>query len=392
MNNRTAAWLAWFAWALSVMALAVSLFLLTSSGNDVPGGIAFGLALLTFATVGVLITTRRPGNFIGWVFSAIALTMAADVFTHSYAGYAFYLRQVPLPGAQLMAWVSSVTFAPLFGLIGMLLLLFPNGKLPSARWRIVAWLGACGVVIEFLGLGLRPGPLEDFPAIENPIGVAGGIGAAVQAVDPFGWALLFGSVLASGFSLITRLRRARGEERQQIKWFVFAGAIAALLLLAGSILEELHVNFLRVFIGLALIGIPIAAGLAILKYRLYDIDLIIRRTLIYTALTGLLALAYFGSVLLLQGVVRELTGQSQSQAVTVVSTLAIAALFVPLRARVQAFIDRRFYRRKYDAARTLAAFGASVRDEVEMDALTERLLGVVDETMQPERVSLWLKH
>jgi uncharacterized membrane protein len=217
-------------------------------------------------------------------------------------------------------------------------------------------------------------------------------------VDWYFWLVIVSAISAQ----IYRYRRVSNlVQRQQTKWVVLGTAVSGLLFVAIKAFASLALQnqSLSVIIllltltagALANALIPLSIGMAILRSRLWDIDLLIRRTLVYAALTGLLALAYFGSVLVLEGFVRLLTGQSQSQVVTVVSTLAIAALFVPVRRRVQAFIDRRFYRRKYDAARTLAAFSNSVRDEVELGRLTERLTEVVEETLQPESVSLWIR-
>jgi hypothetical protein len=246
------------------------------------------------------------------------------------------------------------------------------------------------------GMAFTPGPFVDYPKVTNPLGLAPLEGSLLEG-GGVGWLLLPASVVLSASSMVVRFRRATGVERQQIKWFALAAAFAAVgwvaitlaygtdegtenpLLVAAQLLQ------LLTFLGLAL-----AVGIAVLKYRLYDIDLLINRTLVYGALTALLVGVYVGSVVVLQGLVRALTGQ-ESQLAIVASTLAVAALFNPLRRHIQGFIDRRFYRRKYDAAKTLETFSAKLRDETDLDALSDDLVGVVRETMQPAHVSLWLR-
>jgi NO-binding membrane sensor protein with MHYT domain len=243
--------------------------------------------------------------------------------------------------------------------------------------------------------GLVPGPLPDLGEVRNPFGLEGQpwVADATNAIlVPF---LL--CILASAVSLVLRYRRSRGEEREQIKWIVFAASVVGLLFLIGIVIPlsygsepPLWYELLEVLTVLSYAGVPIAVGFAVLKYRLYEIDLVINRTLVYGPLTAMLVLFYVGGVVSLQYAFRALTGQG-SQLAVVASTLAIAALFNPLRRRVQAFVDRRFYRRKYDARKTLEAFSAKLRDETDLDALRDDLVGVVRETMQPAHVSLWLR-
>jgi hypothetical protein len=248
-----------------------------------------------------------------------------------------------------------------------------------------------GGVLLALGLSLTPGTLDErnYPGARNPVGVEGA-GRLLEGMETTGTGLALVALLLALVSMIVRFRRSIGVERQQLKWIVYAGAVAAggfalTLFLSGPL-----ANAVFVIAFLAFIGVPAAAGVAIMRYRLYEIDLVINRTLVYGSLTALLALVYVGSVVLLQSIFRALTGQ-ESQLAVVASTLVIAALFNPLRRRIQAFIDRRFYRRKYDAARTLAAFGARLRDEVDLETLADDMVGVVQDTMQPEHVSLWLR-
>ncbi len=316
-----------------------------------------------------------------------------------------------------MDWMSSWIGLPVVPLSGVLLvLLFPNGQLLSRNWRSVVWMAAFGSAMLALWAALGPGPLTFQPTFDNPLGLGGAIGklgpsessplfnqpsfaspagtedtagGVVEILGRVGIFILLVSWLFAVAAMIMRIDQARGAERQQLKWFVYSVAILVVGFLAAFLGFGLH--SVAWFLGIAAFNfLPIAAGIAILRYRLYDIDVIINRTLVYGALTATLALVYFGGVTLLQGAFRSLTGQGSTLAV-VVSTLAIAALFVPLRRRVQAFIDRRFYRRKYDVAKTLQAFNTKLRDDVDLDSVADDLVEVVKETMQPAHVSLWLR-
>jgi len=269
--------------------------------------------------------------------------------------------------------------------------LFPDGRLPSPRWRPVAWCAALGVISFVAYSALEPGPLEEFPRITNPYGVDSPI---LDAVAVTGAILASASMVASAVSLIVRMRRAGRVERQQIKWLAYGGALVVGVVGAvfvGSVISIWSGDVSIAVIGFSLLGVPIFTGVAIARYRLYDIDIVINRTLVYGALTAALVAVYFGGVATVQALFRALTGQEQQpQLVVVASTLVIAALFTPLRSRIQSFIDRRFYRRKYDAAKTLEAFSAALREETDLDALSEDLVGVVRETIQPAHASLWL--
>ncbi len=402
MSARTATWLAWSLWALSVLlaALATLFYFLSISisleGRDRPP-LEFLpvllIAFLVFSTVGALIASRRPENAVGWIFCAVGIFLGAAFLAQFYADYTLIVRPGALPGGRIMVWSLSWSGPILFLAPALLLLLFPNGRLPSRRWRPVAWLAVVGTAMSILGLAFRPGTLDDdYPSVTNPVGVGGAPGDVLNLISGAGGALAAVALLLSAVSMIVRLRRSRGEERQQLKWIAYAGGIMVIAFLAGFVVPGTGlIGDLVWAVGfVALVGIPIAAGIAILKYRLYDIDILINRTLVYGVLTATLIFVYFGSVVLLQALFRALTGQ-ESQLAVVVSTLAIAALFQPLRRRVQAFIDHRFYRRKYDAARVLSAFGVRLRDEVDLEALSEDLISVVEDTMQPAHVSLWLR-
>jgi hypothetical protein len=297
-------------------------------------------------------------------------------------------------------------WVPTVGLLGIyLLLLFPDGRLPSRRWRPLAWLSGAVIVLLSVAEGLAPGPLENQGGIRNPSGLEElpWLADAVWVILP----LLPLCILASAVSLVLRYRRSGGEVRQQIKWIAFVALLAGLLYLiamvspfifapemlgSGGSLPPPPLWFELLFsvAVLGFLGVPVAIGFAVLKYRLYDIDVVINRTLVYGALTATLVAVYFGGVTATQAIFHGLTGQGSTLAV-VVSTLAIAALFNPLRRRIQSFIDRRFYRRKYDARKTLEAFSAKLREETDLDALNAELAGVIRETMQPAHVSLWLR-
>jgi hypothetical protein len=281
-----------------------------------------------------------------------------------------------------VSWIPFIVMPTTF-----LLLLFPDGRLLSRRWRPVAWCGAVGIAGSFVAGGLHPGPIPDFPQVMNPIGVDSPLVDLLEGLSLL--AVVIG-VVGSSASLVVRFRRSRGEERQQMKWLALAGAVAAgtlpLAIVTYDVIGETAAN---AAIMTSVLGLPAATGIAILRYRLYDIDVVINRTLVYGALTATLALAYLGGVLLLELALRPLT-ESSNLAIAG-STLAVAALFRPARGRIQAAVDRRFYRRKYDATRTLELLGTRLRDEVDLDALGSALRAVVADTMQPAYVSLWLR-
>ncbi len=385
---RVAVLLAWTVWTISVASSAFGLLLLYLNGSFAPFfdeslGVDAVVAV-TYSTVGVVVASRRPENAVGWLFCTIGLLHGIAVFTGQYAAYALLTRPEALPAGVAAAWLGTWIWVPGVALnVTFLLLLFPYGRPPSPRWWPVAWLGASAAVLGSAVIAVLPwDELNAGVPAENPLEIAGVLAFRSEIVVLIG---LSGaaSTLLCVLSVIVRFRRARGEERQQLKWFAYAGGLYVLTIFVPhpmvANLQILTATFL-----------PIAAGVAILRYHLYDIDILINRTLVYGALTAALALVYFGSVATLQYAFRAVTG-GDSQLVIVASTLAIAALFGPLRRRIQAFIDRRFYRRKYDAAKTLAAFSARLRDETDLDALSNDLVGVARGTMQPEYASLWLR-
>ena len=406
MTNRTAARLAWSLWALAMLFIALGIYFHaanpvisnqpgdTSTRNDPPVLLLLA-AVVAIPTVGALVASRRQANPIGWILCGLGLMLSLSDFAGDYALQALLTRPGSLPGGELMAWLAAWGHGPsIVGAFVLVCLLFPDGRPLTPRWRPVVWLAA--IITPALGLGaLVPGPLADFPFVNNPIAFGGTAAQAVNFLVKAAFILLLATLLAAGVCLILRFRRSRGDEREQLKWVVGGGALVVIIFLSAPIFwctpGLSGTPLWPTLFVLALLALPLSMGIAILKYRLYAIDLIIRRTLVYGVLSGLLVLAYFGSVVLLQNVLRTLTGQEQSQLVTVVSTLAIAALFNPLRHRVQNLIDRAFYRRKYDAGRVLAAFSATARDEVELNPLIDQLLQAADETVRPEHVSVWLR-
>jgi hypothetical protein len=356
-----------------------------------PGlNLALVVAFTAFMVVGAVIVAHRPANPVGWIFSAIGLLASAGVLALEYAEYAYVTRPGSLPGAALAAWFQW-WWLPVLGLILIFtLLLFPTGRLPSARWRPVAVAGAVGIVAVAVLSALQPTlRLQNEPyTLPNPVGVHGTpdpedglLGAALLTT-------LLTCMAASAASVVVRFRRSRGVERQQLKWFTFAAAV----LVAGQVLTTFVLpdgELSDVLFGLTVAFVPIAAGIAILRHRLYDIDRLINRTLVYALLTGLLGLVYAAGVFAAGRLLDPAGGQSELGVAA--STLAVAALFQPARRHIQAVVDRRFNRRRYDAARTVAAFSARLRDQVDLDTLAAELLAGVDQTVEPTTVSLWLR-
>ena len=365
-----------------VVPMAVDAFELTSTD-------LLGTAItIAFSAVGALVATRRPGNPIGWIFLGVAVSTGLGGLAHGYVQ--FQLHEGGATGSFVetaaiyaeVSWVPFVLVPPTF-----LLLLFPDGHLPSRRWRPVAWAAAAGIAGTLVTDWLVPGTLEDFPDLRNPYGIDSPLIGPLQGVA---YLVLFAGVIGSAVSVVVRFRRGRREQRQQIKWLAVAGGVAAVALILNLMFyEALGERLANGLIMIGVLGLPAAAGIGILRHRLYDIDIVINRTLVYGALTATLAATYLASVLLLQMLLTPLT-PSNSLAVAV-STLAVAALFHPARRRIQAVVDRRFYRRKYDSILTLERFGAQLRDEIDLDALGDELRAVVTETMQPAHVSFWLR-
>ena len=413
MSPRAITSLAWSLAGLSFVMFVASivLFVLYRSVPGDPGAGRTALDLfssgpvLALSVVGALVVSKRPRNAVGWICLIDGLLWVLLGLLDYYSVYGIESPgSVPFPVA--VAGLSLWLWVPTMGLLVIFLpLLFPDGRLLSRRWRPLAWFSGAVIASFSVTEGLNPRAELNLGGVRNPFGLEGQpwVADATNVLT----VLFLLCILASTFSLILRYRRSAGEERQQIKWIAFAAsfsgsgfvvAMAAALVSfvlvpetrGGAETDPLWFELLFSVVLMSFGGIPIAVGFAVLRHRLYEIDLLINRTLVYGALTASLATVYFGSVVLLQSAFVVLTGEG-SQLTIVASTLAIAALFDPLRKRIQGFVDRRFYRRKYDARRTLEEFGARLRDETDLDSLNVDVVGVVRETVQPEHASLWLR-
>jgi MFS family permease len=395
--------LAWALWGFVVATLAADTLVAVVdwAGTVAQGGVfifvAFVAFVLTFSTVGVLIAVRQPGNPIGWLLLACAVGYAVAGLSEAYSSYGQLTRPSVLPGVTLAAWASSWMFLTGAGPAAtFLLLLFPTGRVPSRRWRAVGWLAAAGLALTVVATALAPGPIgggRQAPA--NPVGLPGGE-RILSVAEMIGGVALFVAIFGSVVSLVVRFRRARRVERQQLKWLSYAAVLVGVAVLVGQLVVSvwgstaLTTNLVNAAVNGALVCVPVAVGIAILRYRLYDIDRLISRTLVYLLLTVVLGLGYAGVVLGLGQLFGGVTGNPPSWAIAG-ATLGVAALFQPARRRIQQAVDRRFNRRKYNAAKTIEAFSNRLREEVDLDTLSGELLTVVDQTMQPTAASLWLR-
>jgi len=357
---------------------------------------------LAFPLVGALISSRRPENPIGWICLAAGLFWMIIILADASNDYEL-ARTGTVTSSVTVDALTQWIWVPPVGLLGIyLILLFPDGRLPSRRWRPFALFAAAVIVLTSVAVTTSPGPLPGHQGVSNPFGLEGhSMVARTLLSSPV---LLPICILASAFSLVWRYRHSGGEVRLQIRWVAFAASLVgityAVALVGGLFLipetssteqgAPLWLALIQDAVLMSYAGVPIAVGFAVLRYRLYDVDLLINRTLVYGSLTAMLVAVYVIGAVGLQAILRVLSGQESTLAV-VASTLAIAALFNPLRRRVQAFVDRRFYRKKYDARKTLEAFSGRLRDEADLDALRDDLVGVVRETMQPAHVSLWVR-
>ena len=345
----------------------------------------FNLSFLVYAGVGGLIVARHPRNPVGWLFCAIGIGFSSGELFSDYQADPSSL------GATAFAVFNTATATSILVVVALALMLFPTGHFSSPGWRRAGVALIAANLAWSLVLALEPGPLSSNPEIVNPLGIDAAAGL-LHALADAGGAVFAAPVLVSVASVVARFRAARGLERQQLKWLALAAASAvvvlAVLLVLGSFVNldtGTGQVVAGVLLGLVITAPPVAAAIAILRYRLYDVDVAINRALVYGALTATLGATYLGLVVLIGLAV------GRSGFAVAASTLAVAALFGPARARIQAAVDRRFYRRRYDAARTLAGFGARLRDQIELDALTEELRAVIRETVQPAHVSLWLR-
>ncbi len=379
--------LAWGLWALFVVLGVASIAIIVSVDGD--DDEALSILLIGYVTVGAMIASRDAGNLVGWLLLAVGVAWSLSSFGEAY------VQMADAPGRGAVGLVAQSSWYVWFTLIGVAVpLVFPTGRLLTPRWRPVVWLTASALLLSIVGAGLRPGELDLSATIANPVALSGAPGDVAELVLHTGDVLAALAFMLAAVSLVLRIRRSRGTERAQLKWF----ALVALLATSSLALAMLDILFesrwtsvvgalgWNGFLLQAIFGIPAATGIAIMRHGLYDIDVVIRRTLVYGALTATLAAGYLGGVLLAQVII----GAESSFAIAL-STLAMAALFRPARARIQALVDRRFYRRRYDARQTLEQFGSRLREELDLEALGADLRGVVRETMQPASVSLWLR-
>ena len=387
--------LAWMLWALAMLALVAAIWLhnlLVQAGR--PGLMTLEpllvVAAVSAATVGAVVATRRPAHLVGWLLLAFGLFLGASGVAAGYGPYGLLVRPGALPAASLVAWYYPAFATAALACMGFVMLLTPTGSLPSSRWRWWAGIAAAAPLAGLLAVPLVLPALGSYQALDGPFDFHT-LDGALLVIDQVALGVTILAILVAAGSLVVRFRRARGVERQQLRWVALAAALvvlgAAVAVLAVALgatgligtVEDVASQF-------CVAVLPVAVGAAVLRYRLYDLDRIVSRTLAYGLLTVLLGGGYAGVVLGLG----QLLGRSSSLAVAV-ATLAVAAVFQPARRRVQELADRRFNRRRYDAAQTIAAFSARLRQQVDLNTLTAELLAVLDQTMQPTNVSLWLR-
>jgi hypothetical protein len=386
--------LAWVLLACVGVMTVVSLAVSVDPGDGVD---VLLLAVLAFPIVGALIASRQARNAVGWVLLGIGFVVILSETLGLYAHYALTVRPGSLPGGEVALALDQHLWVPVIGLPGtFLILLFPDGHLPSPRWRPWARFCAFALILCYVGLSILPGDLADagYPDVRNPLGIEALSGIADAAVIVV--ALIPIAMVGCAVALIRRFRRSHGLARVQLKWLAAAAGVVAGAYLCVMVLnlafggpDPQWLTVVSTLAILAFVLIPIAIGIAIFRHRLYDIDVIINRTLVYFGLTATLTAAYIIVVTILQGLLRPVAGQSQLAVAG--STLVVAAIFRPARNRIQTLVDRRFYRSKFDAESTLATFSARLRDEVDLETLTADLLAVVDRTMKPATSSLWLR-
>jgi hypothetical protein len=387
MTARSAARLAWSLCAGCVVGGGGVVALQLRNGTSDLGWAPLP-ALLAFAVVGALVASRQPRNSVGWLLLAVAVCMTVRLVGESYAIYALITAPGSLPGGLYGAWVQWSWFGVVAILAIFLPLYFPTGRLLSPRWRPVLWLGIAFLSSAVVSNALQPGPMEWLAGVRparNPVVYLPAAKPLLDVIGVAGLCLLPG-VGGAIAALVVRFRRSRGIERQQLKWFTSAAALAPLPFLVYEVAPGAFALLLAVILPL----MPISVGIAILRHRLYEIDRIINRTLVYGLLTAVLGLGYASAVLVFGQLFGGVTGDPPTWAIAG-ATLAVAALFQPARRRIQTAVDRRFNRRKYNTATTIQAFSTRLRDQIDLDTLTTELLAVVDQTMQPTEASLWLR-
>jgi len=393
MGDRVIGRVAWALWAAAIAFAAIGgALVLASLDATIPDNWgfrgSFDLLALFLATPGLLVARRQPRNPIGWILLVAGLASGFGGFVQEYATRAVIIAPGSLPGAIVLAWIASWTWTLYAGpMLTLVPQLFPTGRPLTRRWTPLLLSGPAFVVMAFFVFALRPGPTENAGFIDNPLALHDGLADARAALELPLSGLMALAVGASGTALATRFGRARGVERQQLKW-VASSAVLCVIAFAGMVASN-GPKPSQIIMVTAFLTMPVAIGIAILRYRLYDIDVLINRALVYGATTGAIAVGFFAGIVVLQAALRPLT--SGSEFAVAASTLVSFALFQPLRRRIQDVVDRRFYRSRYDAARTLDAFSVHLRDEVALDAVRADLLAAVRDTVQPVHASLWLR-
>lgn len=382
----------WFLWAVAIVLVVPGAIATTATSYegpvDLPFGVGFALLGVGAATAGAVVTARVPGNAVGPILLALGFGLGLLLVAGAYGEASKETALGPLPGDAYAAWLGVWLGVPVFfGLTIFLLLLYPDGRLLSPRWRWAAWFSVLGVSLATLSSALSPSQFA--PGFDNPLGVTGSAADVVHRLEQVTNALALPILLVAALALVTRLRRSRGVERQQLKWFTYVAALAGVGLGVSVASKGVLADVAFLAGLLALAALPVVAGVAVLRHGLYQIDIVIKGTLVYGTVTVVLLATYLGLVLVLQLLLSPLTGTSDLAVAG--STLAVAALFRPVRNKVKESVDRRFYRQRYDAALTLQAFGQRLRDELDLDALGIDLRRVVTDTMAPTHVSLWLR-
>jgi hypothetical protein len=378
-------------WGLTIVSFLLRA--LNDPTTEVADAMLTRLGWGAYPTVGAVIVARRPGNRIGWLCCTVGLLLGPAFFAQDYAWYALVHKPGSLPGGLALGWLGLWPWYVVLGLLSFVLLLFPSGQLASRRWRPVAWVAAAATAAIGLSAAFEPRPLEGLGSTEviNPLGIQGAetvfevLGTVVAALGVV--------MILAAASMVGRFRRARGDERQQLKWFAAAAVVSVLVWLVfivPGVADRAPLGVGIVIAAIWLLAVPAASGVAMLRYRLYDIDRLINRAVVYGLLTALLGAVYAGGVLVFGQLFGEIGAQPPS-GVVAGATLAAAAVFRPARRRIQAAVDRRFNRRRYHAAKTVEAFSARLRDEVDLDTLSAEVLAVAEQTMEPTVLSLWLR-
>ncbi len=410
MTDRLARRLAWALWLLTLaISLVTAALIATSFGADIPDNWGFrgapALGGMAFATAGALIASRTRRNAVGWLLCGGGVSGALMGLGQEYATAAMFIRPGSLPGGELVAWIGGWFWVINQGFFFYALVLFPDGRLPSARWRPFMFVPAAAMALGTFVFALRPGPLEFFSGLANPFAATGTLEVVRSKVELLAPLLFLPAIAWAGYAPLSRYRGSGAVERQQLKWLALAGVVCAVALIAYILSPVIVgrsplspplpsgtpalIKASQSIVAVTFLAIPVAIGFAIMRYRLYDIDVVINRALVYGTTTAGIALAFFAGIVILQTILRPFT--NGSEIAVAVSTLVSVALVQPLRRRVRDAVDRRFYRSRYDAARTLDAFSVRLRDEVDLDAVRADLVAAVRETVQPTHASLWLR-